>query len=494
MSERRARRAVLYVRLSRHRGDDDTSMSPDVQEDGCRAYCAFQGWEVIEVVRDLDVSGSAKGLRLGRPGLARIRRLWGQIDVVVFLKLDRLARNVVDFTAFAEEARGNGAALASVRDGLDLTTPNGRFIAQILAAFAELEAATIADRTRDGLRAVQASGRWSGGTPPYGYRSVDNPDGPGKVLAIDPDEAAFVQEAAERVLAGENLTSVVRWANGPDGRPPRRADAWSRVTMRQVLTGSAIAGRVVRMVDRRPVAVLDADGVPVTIPAIITPDESAALRDVLEPKPDARKVGGRKPARLLSGILTCSSCHSKLQVARRTGKEIIYRCQNWQHGQCAAPVSVSAPAVEDYVTATFLAGVGDLPAFVRRAEVTGGAAVADAEAAKAAALASLAQTATPAAFARLQAAQVELAEALAAPRETVLKLVPTGKTIAETWEAADIDDRRGLLDANIAVASIRRVGKGSKYLDPRRVVLMFQPAHADEAQAVEDFTPGRVVV
>jgi DNA invertase Pin-like site-specific DNA recombinase len=469
-------------------------MSPDVQEDACRAYAEAQGWEVVETVRDLDVSGSDKGLRLGRPGLSRIRKLWGSIDVVIFLKIDRLARNVVDFTAFAEEARAHGADLVSVRDGLDLTTPGGRFVANVLAAFAEMEAATISERTRDGLRAVQASGRWSGGPAPYGFRSVDNPDGPGRVLAIHPEEAAFVQEAAERILAGENLTSVVRWANGPDGRPPRRADAWSRVTMRQVLTGSAIAGRVVRMVDRRPVAVLDADGVPVTIPAIITPDESAALRDVLDPKPDARKAGGRKPARLLSGVLTCSSCHSKLQVARRTGKEIIYRCQNWQHGHCAAPVSVSAPAVEDYVTGVFLHGVGDLPAFVRRAEVTGGAAVADAEAAKGAALASLAQAATPAAFARLQAAQVELAEALAAPRETVLKLVPTGRTIAETWEAADIDDRRGLLEANIAVASISRVGKGSKRLNPDRVLLMFNPAHADEAQAPETYVAGRVVV
>ena len=484
----------MYIRLSRHRGAEDTSMSPEVQADACRAYAEAQGWEVVEVIEDLDVSGSDKGLRLGRPGLSRIRRLWGSIDVVIFLKIDRLARNVVDFTAFAEEARVHGADLVSVRDGLDLTTPGGRFVANVLAAFAEMEAATISERTRDGLRAVQASGRWSGGPAPYGFRSVNNPDGPGKVLAIDADEAAFVQEAAERVLAGENLTSVVRWANGPNGRPPRRAEAWSRVTLRQVLTGSAIAGRVVRMVDRSPVAVLDADGVPVTIPAIVTPDESAALRDVLDPKPDARKRGGRKPSRLLSLIVTCGSCGAKLQVARRTGKEVIYRCQGYQHGHCSAPVSVSAPAVEAYVAGKFLGAVGDLPAYVRRAEVTGGAAVADAEAAKAAALASLAEAATPAAFARLQAAQVELAEALASPRETVLKLVPTGKTIAETWEAADINDRRALLDANVAVVSVHRVGKGSKYLDPRRVVLMFQPAHSAEAQAVEDFTPGSAVV
>jgi site-specific DNA recombinase len=474
-------------------------MSPEVQADACRAYAEAQGWEVVEVIEDLDVSGSDKGLRLGRPGLSRIRRLWDSIDVIIFLKIDRLARNVVDFTAFAEEARVHGADLVSVRDGLDLTTPGGRFVANVLAAFAEMEAATISERTRDGLGTVQASGRWSGGSAPYGYRSVDNPDGPGKVLAIDPDEAAFVQEAAERVLAGENLTSVVRWANGPDGRPPRRAEAWSRVTLSQVLIGSAIAGRVVRMVrdedtkKRRPVAVLDPDGVPVTIPAIVTADESAALRDVLTPKPDERKRGGRKPARLLSGVLTCASCGTKLQVARRTGKEIIYRCQEAQVGGCRAPVSVSAPAVEEYVTGKFLNAVGHLPAYIRRAEVTGGAAVEDAEAAVAAALASLAEAATPAAFARLQAAQVERAEALATPRETVLKLVPTGRTIAETWEGADIEDRRGLLEANVAVADIRRVGKGSKYLNPDRVVLMWNPAHADEA-AVESYVPGRVVV
>ncbi len=486
-------RAVIYVRLSRHRGADDPSTSPERQEEACRSYCEAQGWEVVEVVSDLDVSASEKGLRLGRPGLSRIRQLWGSIDVVIFLKIDRLARNVVDFAAFAEEARSHGAALVSVRDGLDLTTAGGRFVANVLAAFGEMEASTISERTRDGIRAVAASGRWAGGPPPYGYRSVPNPAGPGKVLDVDPDEAAFVKEAAAQVLSGTNLTAVVRWANGPHGRPPRRAASWSRVTLRQVLTGSAVAGRVVRLdADRKPVPVLDPDGVPVTIEAILTPDESAALRAVLAPTPDARK-GGRKPSRLLSNIVTCGSCGSRLQVARRTSGDVTYRCMAAQDGHCTAPVSVAAEAVEDYVTAQFLDGVGDLPAFIRRSEVVGAAAVEEAEAAVAAALASLAEAATPTAFARLQAAHIAKAEAQAAPRNSVTRLVPTGKTIRETWESADVEDRRGLLSANVALAIIRRAVRRDRRLDPARVRLVFQPVHVDDAIPIEDWTAGQAV-
>jgi DNA invertase Pin-like site-specific DNA recombinase len=69
---------------------------------------------VLDVIRDLDVSGSDKGDRLDRPGLRKIRERSGDVDVLIFAKLDRLARNVIDFRAFADEAADHGAALVSV--------------------------------------------------------------------------------------------------------------------------------------------------------------------------------------------------------------------------------------------------------------------------------------------------------------------------------------------------------------------------------------------
>ena len=179
----------MYVRLSSHRGESDPSTSPARQEESCRAYCLAKGWEVDAVVSDLDVSGSDKGLRLDRPGLRTIRDRWADVQVVIFAKLDRLARNVIDFREFADEAAANGVALVSVAESLDLTTASGKFVATILAAFAEMEAATIAQRTSDGIDATRRLGRWAGGNPPYGMKIVPASDGPGFILAPDPETA-----------------------------------------------------------------------------------------------------------------------------------------------------------------------------------------------------------------------------------------------------------------------------------------------------------------
>ena len=50
-------------------------------------------------------------------------------------------------------------AFISLRDNLDLTTPSGRLMFQIIGAMAEFERALIQERVRAGLRNAQAKGR-----------------------------------------------------------------------------------------------------------------------------------------------------------------------------------------------------------------------------------------------------------------------------------------------------------------------------------------------
>ncbi len=347
-----------------------------------------------------------------------------------------------------------------------------------------------------------SSGRWIGGDPPFGFRVVANPDGAGKVLEQDPTEAAFVREAVARILAGDTLMSVVRWANSPQGLPPRRAAQWQRPTLAQVVTGHPVAGAVVRRVNgdrNRVTPVLDEAGNPVTLPAILTADESAAVRRALAPRREASR-GGRQPSRLLSGLLRCSGCGGVMYVARPDGKTINYRCViGKEAGTCSRPVQVSAPAVEEYVTALFLDAFGDSPAMVCRASVTGAAAIEAAEKEHADALAALSQAATPEAFARLQAAQATRDEALAAPQISEVRLVPTGRTVAEEYEAAALPERRAMLAANYADLRVMPVPAGTwgasrRGMDPRRVVITAQPPHPIEAAPVDAFTPRRMVV
>jgi DNA invertase Pin-like site-specific DNA recombinase len=55
-----------------------------------------------------------------------------------------------------------GVAFISLRDNLDLSTPSGRLMFQIIGAMAEFERALIQERVRAGLRNARAKGRQLG--------------------------------------------------------------------------------------------------------------------------------------------------------------------------------------------------------------------------------------------------------------------------------------------------------------------------------------------
>lgn len=471
-----AKSAATYVRLSSHRGDADPSTSPARQEATCRAYAEAKGWTVVEVVSDLDVSGSDKGLRLDRPGLIRLRELFDTVDVVIFAKLDRLARNVVDFRRFAEEADESDVALVSVAESLDLTTSSGRFVATLLSAFAELEAATIHERTRAGRDGVVDQGRWPGGSAPYGYRTAAKTDGPGRVLELDPVEAREVRRAADAVLGGASFYAVVLDLNDR-GVKPRRAQAWAVKSLQVVLTGDAALGRQ----RHRGELVVDDDGIPVTVwPPILTVEESSRIRERVSTK---RTKVPRRPrqARLLSGVLTCATCGSTLRVGNagsgRNGQAKRYVCRGEVDGRgCKTPLSIHAEQLEAFVEAELLDIHGDTE-LLERVE-TAPALVADIvdveDALRRTAEAMTEPGADVAALsarvAKLAAKRDELATVSSTP---TVELVRTGRTVREAWESAELDARRAMLRSALAWAPKVRPNSGPRRFDPSRVELVW---------------------
>jgi len=103
------------------------------------------------------------GAKASRPELAKALAGVRRGDVLVFARLDRLARSLAELDA-------KGAHFKSLADPIDTTTPQGRFALQVLGAVAELERALIQERTKDGLRAAKRRGR-VGGNPNAGRRS-----------------------------------------------------------------------------------------------------------------------------------------------------------------------------------------------------------------------------------------------------------------------------------------------------------------------------------
>jgi len=151
-------KVALYARVSTLAGQ-----SPEMQLVELREYAARRGLDVIEEYVDHGVSG-AKG---SRPALNRLMADAKQrrFDVVACWKLDRFGRSVAHVVVALAELEALGIAFVSLKDNLDLGTPSGRFMFQIIAAFAELERAMIAERVRAGLQNAKRKGKKLGRPP-----------------------------------------------------------------------------------------------------------------------------------------------------------------------------------------------------------------------------------------------------------------------------------------------------------------------------------------
>jgi DNA invertase Pin-like site-specific DNA recombinase len=104
------------------------------------------------------------GKRDDRPELNRLLDQLREGDTLVVYKLDRLGRSTFKLLELTEDFERRGIEFISIKDGIDTTTPMGKFFFRTMASIAELERDIIAEHTRAGLQAARARGR-SGGRP-----------------------------------------------------------------------------------------------------------------------------------------------------------------------------------------------------------------------------------------------------------------------------------------------------------------------------------------
>src|SRR5262245_58013993 len=101
-----------------------------------------------------------------RPGMSRLLAAIeaAQVVTVVVWRLDRLGRTAKGLTALFEDLRSKGVGLVSLKDGLDLATPAGRLMANVLASVAQYETEVRAERVLAGQAAARAAGKTWGGS------------------------------------------------------------------------------------------------------------------------------------------------------------------------------------------------------------------------------------------------------------------------------------------------------------------------------------------
>jgi DNA invertase Pin-like site-specific DNA recombinase len=144
-------RVGIYARVSTLNGQN-----PEMQLAELREYASRRGWQVFGEYVDVGVSGSKES----RPELNRLMAdaHLRKVDGVLCWKVDRFGRSLRHLVNALADLDSYGVAFVSLRDNLDLSTPSGRLMFQIIAAMAEFERSLIQERVRAGLRNAKAKG------------------------------------------------------------------------------------------------------------------------------------------------------------------------------------------------------------------------------------------------------------------------------------------------------------------------------------------------
>lgn len=203
---------AVYSRKSKFTGKGESIGN---QTDLCKAYaqslfgdaCRFAFYE------DEGFSGG----NLKRPAfqqmMAEARK--GIFQAIIVYRLDRISRNISDFTGLIDELNKLGVSFISIREQFDTSTPMGRAMMFIISVFSQLERETIAERIRDNMHGLAKTGRWLGGNAPTGFRSeaVNSVTVDGKVrkafrLVPIPEEAQIPKMLFDLYTATDSLTAV----------------------------------------------------------------------------------------------------------------------------------------------------------------------------------------------------------------------------------------------------------------------------------------------
>lgn len=145
-------RVALYARVSTTNGQ-----SPEMQLGEMREYASHRGFKIVGEYVDQGISGSKES----RPELNRLmadahRR---RFDAVLCWKIDRFGRSLKHLVNALADLDFFKVAFISLKDNLDLSTPSGRLMFQIVGAMAEFERALIQERVRAGLKNARAHGK-----------------------------------------------------------------------------------------------------------------------------------------------------------------------------------------------------------------------------------------------------------------------------------------------------------------------------------------------
>lgn len=221
------KKAALYVRVSTLHQIDKDSLPFQRQELENYAKYALN-IEEVEIFEDAGYSAKNTDRPKYQEMMKRIRS--GEFTHLLVWKIDRISRNLKDFSEMYEELKDCKVTFVSKNEQFDTSTAMGEAMLKIILVFAELERKLTAERVFSIMLSRAEKGLWNGATVPFGYVWSEEE----KFPVIDPDESKIIQYIFNSY---ESLRSTLKVAYRlhEEKIATKRNGQWTAKTVRDIL-------------------------------------------------------------------------------------------------------------------------------------------------------------------------------------------------------------------------------------------------------------------
>lgn len=267
----------------------------------------------------------------------------GSLGGVLAYDIDRLFRQPKDLERLIDYYdKPNSSLTFHTLSGqnFDLTTGDGRFSARIMVSVANKSSEDMKRRLRREMERMALAGEMAGGPRPFGWEEDR--------LTLRPKETKALNDMAEKVLQGDSLTTIMDWLKD-EGFVGRTGKPFVRSSVRRILLNPRNAG--IRQFRGEPLKNEEGEYIKGPWKAPWTVDKWRAVKKTIEASGQANRArmgpGHNTIRSILSGILRCGVCGTRMVAANSSRKYPKYRCAK-DAGGCGN-ITISRGPAEDAV-------------------------------------------------------------------------------------------------------------------------------------------------
>ncbi|TYQ14672.1 UNVERIFIED_CONTAM: DNA invertase Pin-like site-specific DNA recombinase [Acetivibrio alkalicellulosi] len=268
----------------------------------------------------------------------------GVLKGIVAKEIARTSRDIMDILELKRFLENKGAFFISLKENYDSRCDDDEFLLIIYAGLAQKERKTTAGRVKVTQMLKAREGKTNVASPAYGYKLSQDK----QYLVVDEENSKIYKLIVEKFLEGWGQLKICKWLNSQE-IPPKRVKHWHTNSIRAILTNPVYLGITIynattlirdscgkqkRLVRPQKEWIVRYD----THPPLISHKDYYKVQEIIsERKNKASKEWSGPKKYLLSGILYCSICNSKIYGIKQSStknKTFYYYVHHDRHGIC----------------------------------------------------------------------------------------------------------------------------------------------------------------